>query len=259
MSRASAIYEGVVRHRRFAPVEHALRFRMFMMYLDLDELPTLFDGLWAWSCRRPALARWKRSDFLAGASDLRDEVRARVRSAGARCDGPIRMLTHLRYFGHIFNPVTFYYCFDPAGERVESVLSEITNTPWKERHAYVVPHAPEDRAGLSRRRFRKGFHVSPFMPMNLDYDWLFKDPGDRLFVQMNLLDGGRRHFDATLSLRRREITPSALRGALARYPLMTARVVARIYWEAWKLKRKGAPVYANPSTLARRAAAGGSR
>ena len=136
----SCIYRGWVRHRRRTPVEHAFSYRMAMLYLDLAELPEVLDGRLLWSARRPSLAWFRRADYLGDtARPLDHEVRDLVEQrTGARPVGPIRLLTHLRYFGYVMNPVSFYYCFDAAGERVETVVAEITNTPWKERHSYVI-------------------------------------------------------------------------------------------------------------------------
>ena len=108
-----------------------------MMYVDLEELPTLFDPYWCWSTRRSALARFERTDYHGEASQsLSESIRATVHGkTGRRPAGRIRLLTHLRYFGHSFNPVSFYYCFDEHDTRVETIVAEITNTPWKERHA----------------------------------------------------------------------------------------------------------------------------
>ena len=197
----SAIYEGVVRHRRTDPVDHQFRYRLFMMYLDLEELPELFSGCPGWGYERKALASFRRQDYFGPeevplAEAVRDEVERR---SGHRPRGPIRMLTNLRYFGYCFNPVTFYYCFDAAGERVETILAEITNTPWGERHAYVMTssevqgHAKEGAASSSLAfGFRKIFHVSPFIDMDVDYVWRFSAPGSRgLLTYFHSNDVGR--------------------------------------------------------------------
>jgi len=247
----SAIYEGTVRHRRHGPVRNRFEYRLFMIYLDLEELPRVFRGRWLWSADRPALARFRREDYL-GPTDLPLDraVRDRVRAAlGIDVDGPIRMLTHLRYFGFIMNPVTFYYCFDSGGERVEAIVAEITNTPWGERHAYVLGRS-RNRGGdkTLRFRFRKDFHVSPFLDMDLDYDWIFTPPGTRLSVHMGCERGGETAFDATLRLERREITGRALARVLLRHPFMTAKVAAGIYWQALRLWWKRCPFHPHPRT-----------
>jgi len=166
----SCLYEGWVRHRRYAPRAHAFRYRLFMLYLDLDELDTVFRGRWLWSTRRPALAWFRRADYLGDARvPLKQAVLDRVEQAtGRRPRGPVRLLTHLRYCGHCMNPVSFYYCFDETGERVDTVVAEITNTPWGERHVYVLPVDPDQR--VLHFRFDKRLHVSPFMAMDLNYD-----------------------------------------------------------------------------------------
>ena len=240
----SCLYVGSLRHRRLAPRPHAFRYPLFMAYLDLAELDDVFHDRWLWSARRPALAWFRRADYLGDAALPLDEaVREKVwRETGSRPRGPVRLLTHLRMFGHCFNPVSFYYCFDARGERVETVVAEITNTPWKERHAYVLPA----RAGDLRFRFGKAFHVSPFMPMAQQYDWRFNSPGRHLAVHMENHDERGKVFDATLALERKEIGAASLAGALARHPLLTLQVLGAIHWQALLLWAKRVPVYAHP-------------
>jgi DUF1365 family protein len=165
-----------------------------------------------------------------------------------RPTGPIRLLTHLRYFGHCFNPVSLFYCYNPAGDKLETVVAEVTNTPWHERYCYVLPETMNEHPGRWRRyRFPKTFHVSPFIDMDVDYDWRFLTPGERIQVHMEDYVAGEKLFDATLSLCRRPITGPNLRRVLVRYPLMTAQVVTKIHWQALRLWRKGAPFYVHPS------------
>ena len=243
----SAVYTGLVQHRRFRPAPHRFRFRLFMMYLDLDELPEALDGHWLWSARRAAPARFHRADYHGDPEvPLAESVRRTVaEKTGARPEGPIRLLTHLRYYGYCFNPVSFYYCFDRQGSHVETILTEITNTPWGERHAYVLPRTPQMN-GVMRFRFAKDFHVSPFMPMDQRYDWRFSPPGRRLAVHMENYDHAGVIFDATMSLARRELTSRTLARALLAYPWMTAGVVTAIHWNAFKLWLKGNPVFTHP-------------
>jgi hypothetical protein len=253
VSRASAIYGGWVRHRRFAPHPHAFSYRVFLMYLDLDELPELFRGRWFWSAERPAPARFRRADHLGDpAVPLKQAVAEKVREATGRVPaGPIRLLTHLAYFGYCFNPVSIYYCFDAAGERVETIVAEVDNTPWGERHVYVLdPARDEGRDGRHRYRFPKAFHVSPFLPMEIDYDWRLVDPGRFLALHMDCNAGGRKVFDATLTLKRREITGGSLAATLAWHPFMTGKVLAAIYWQALRLWLKGTPFFTHPDKRA---------
>jgi DUF1365 family protein len=245
----SAIYEGSVRHRRFTPVRNEFTYRLFMMYLDLAELAEVFRGRLLWSTDRFNLACLRRRDHLGDpAVSLAEAVRRLVlERTGVRPTGPIRLLTHLRYFGHCFNPVSFFYCYDPSGEKVETVVAEVMNTPWHERYCYVLTETMnEHHPPWKRYRFPKTFHVSPFIDMNVRYDWRFLPPGERLQVHMEDHVEGHKLFDATLSLRRRPITGVALARVLARYPLMTVQVVAKIHWQALRLWRKGAPFYAHP-------------
>ncbi len=243
----SSIYKGWVRHRRLAPTQNRFRYRMFMVYIDLAELPSLFDGVPGWSARHPTLAWFRRSDYL-GPSNLpldravRDLVEAQT---GARPAGPIRLLTHLRYFGYIMNPVSFYYCFDSAGTRLETIVAEITNTPWGERHQYVLPAGAQDGT-VKRFAFDKCFHVSPFMPMEIQYHWCFNDPSERLVVHMQNYRDGQFLFDATLNLQREALTSWALVRALLAYPAMTLRVIVAIHYQALKLWWKKTPFYDHP-------------
>ena len=246
----SALYTGRLRHRRFAPRAHQFSYRLFMVYVDLAELDEIFRGRWLWSVRRPALAWLRRADYLGDPElPLDDAVRDRVAAhTGVRPMGPIRLLTHLRYFGVGFNPVTFYYCFDAADTRVEAIVAEITNTPWNERHAYVLTNpVSTGRTRVLRYRFAKSFHVSPFMPMEMDYDWHFGTPGKCLSVNMQNFQGGERVFDATLQLTRREIGAGSLARALVAFPCMTVSVLAGIYTQALRLWLKRIPFHAHPS------------
>jgi len=246
---ASAIYEGWVRHRRYSPHAHAFRYRLYMMFLDLAELDRVFAGRWFWSVGRRNLAEFRRSDYLGDpALPLADAVRARVREVCGRAPaGPIRVLTQLRTFGHCFNPVSFYYCYAEDGATLDTIVAEITNTPWKERHSYVLPVSGADVHGAALRwSFAKAFHVSPFLPMQRDYSWRFTAPGESLRVHMDVLAGAERDFDATLVLARRPLSGAGLARVLLRYPAMTLRVVAAIHWQAFLIFLRRNPVYDHP-------------
>jgi len=247
----SAIYEGWVRHRRFRPIRNSFRYPLFMVFLDLDELGRVFGDHPLWSVGKPNLAYLRRADHFGDCSTtieqaVRELVAART---GRRPDGPIRLLTHLRYFGHCFNPVSFHYCYDAGDRRVETIVTEITNTPWGERHCYVCDDRMNESGNPRWRRYRltKEFHVSPFMGMGLDYDWRFLEPGRRIQVHMDSRRGGVKIFDATMGLRRRPICRAELTRALLRYPAMTLKVTAAIHFQALRLWRKKAPFHVHPS------------
>jgi len=265
---ASAVYEGWVRHRRFEPVEHEFRYPLFLMYLDLEELPGVLDPYPLFSARGRAVARFRREDFMGDPRrPLAECAREAVEEAtGIRPFGPVRLLAGLRYFGHSFNPVSLYYCFDSAAERVEAVVADVQNIPWGERHPYVLARG-ERRGTVLGDELEKTLHVSPLMGMDQTYSFRAGEPGPRLSVHIesrprpdreSVLDphiGGRRQirqqtttksFDATLSLRRRELSRRTLAGLLARYPAMSLQVVAKIYAQSLRLKLKGAKYHPHP-------------
>jgi uncharacterized protein len=235
---ASAIYEGTVRHRRFADRANEFELHIALAYVDLEELPRLPIA------RRNRLVRFRRSDYLGDPRrPLDTEVRELVQQrTGTRPTGPIRLLTQLRSFGHCFNPVSFYYCFDPHGTQVESVVAEVTNTPWGERHQYVITRSATN-SRVIQGEDEKLLHVSPFMGMDQRYKWRVADPGETLSVHIESTAHDAKAFDATLSLRRREFS----RRATARLPASTLRTLALIYAHALKLKLKGAHVHPHPS------------
>jgi DUF1365 family protein len=246
---ASALYEGTIRHRRHAVRATEFTHRLTLAYVDLDELPGLLGGMLA--RRRPGLVRFRRADYLGDpAVPLSEAVRALVaQRTGAAPDGPVRVLTGLRTFGHCFNPVSFYYCHD-AGGHLTALVAEVTNTPWGDRHAYVLPApAPADvpgtgePPGVLRARAAKQLHVSPFMPLDQVYEIRATPPGPTLSVHIESRQDGASAFDATLSLRRRPLTRATLADATARHPAATLRVLTLIYRHALGLWLRGVPLH----------------
>jgi len=177
---------------------------------------------------------------------VRDVVEDRT---GARPAGPIRLLTQLRSFGHCFNPVSFYYCFEETGSQLQALVAEVTNTPWGERHAYVVSGAGMPGTVISGE-FDKSLHVSPFLEMDYRYTTRASTPGDTLSVHIENRRAGALAFDATLSLARRELTTTSLGRTTARYPAATLRLLGLIYGHAVGLKLAGATLYRHPGARA---------
>ncbi|WP_354700180.1 hypothetical protein DSM112329_00444 [Paraconexibacter sp. AEG42_29] len=247
---ASAIYVGTVRHRRHDPIEHAFTAAVGMLYLDLDELH-LLEHRPLWSATRPAIGRFRRADYLGDPDvPLKHAVAAEIRrQTGANHHGPIRLLTTPRTFGRAFNPVSFYYCFAADGTTVEFVVAEVTNTPWGQRHSYVLDARANRRQTTLEQEFDKVFHVSPFMGMDHRYAWSLTVPGPTLSVNIDSATTGpdaHHAFDATLKLHRRPLTDAGLRRLLLRFPFQTLRTGLLIYGHAVRLKLKGAPYFAHP-------------
>lgn len=246
----SCIYEGRIRHGRFGPLARQFGYRLFFLYVDLAEADVVFGRRGLWPPRWRALAWFRRADHLGSVERSLDEsVRDLVESRlGWRPDGPIRLLTHLRYFGLVMNPVSFYYCFSPHANRVEALVAEVTNTPWRERHCYVLDLRAAACRDTLRARNVKELHVSPFLPMDLEYRWRLRVPEERLTLSVDCLRVDNRAFAASLSLRRVPLTTWRMAAALCRYPAITFQVLARIYWQALLIWLKGVPYLPHPRT-----------
>jgi DUF1365 family protein len=252
----ACIYEGTVRHRRFAVRSATFEHRLALFYLDVERVGKVLGGRLV--ARSPGLVRFRREDYLGDPRrPLGESVRTLVEhQSGWRPGGAVRMLTHLRSCGHCFNPVSFYFCFG-ADDQLGAIVAEVTNTPWGQRHSYVLKHAEGSR--VLRGRFAKRLHVSPFMGEGQCYNWRATAPGETLSVHIENNECGRCVFDATLSLRQRVLTAASLRSVTRRYPLATLRVLGLIYGHALALKLRGVPVYRNPTACSRTREPGLSR
>lgn len=245
----SAIYEGIVSHCRLKPVLHSFQYKVFMMYIDLSEAEKIFKKSWFWSYQKLNLACFLRKDYLGDNSISLDEaVRNKVeQEVGVRPQGKICVLTNFRYFGYINNPITCYYCYD-ENDCLEYLVAEVTNTPWGDRHAYVIPCNYDQ--GFIAGNFSKNHHVSPFMPMQMEYSWRSNTPADKLKILIDTFHLDQKYFMASLLLTRKELSPANLNKITLTYPFMTLKVVTRIYWQALLLWLKKVPFYSNPKKIA---------
>jgi DUF1365 family protein len=244
----SALYTGTVSHCRTARARNEFTHRLFFLYLDLAELDHIFADRWLWSVEGFNWASFRRADHLRRPGPLDEAVRDVVQEQlGFRPRGPVRILTHLRYLGYCFNPISIYYCYGADGRRLEAILAEVHNTPWGEEYLLAL----DTRSSLREGEWHvfeldKEFHVSPFMPMDIHYRWRFTAPGERLAVTMDNEQQGKILFSAQLQLQRRPLTGANLALALLQWPCMTGRVIAAIYWQALRLKAKGVPYCPHP-------------
>ncbi len=246
---ASAVYQGWVAHRRIGPVPHSFRYRVFMPLLDLDELPELLDRIPLWSARRPAPARFRGEDYLGGGGQpLADRARdLALAHLGRRPSGPVRLLANPRYLGVGFNPVSFYFLHAGDGNEIDSVIAEVTNTPWGERTSYVLDGRSRESNGPVTGSFEKRMHVSPFQPMDQRYEISLGVPAESLRVEIRNLERDREVFVATMALRRFELTRARMVRLLFAYPPMTPATLTRIYWNALRLTVRGASFHRHRS------------
>lgn len=243
----SAIYKGRLSHERLSPKRHRFEYSVFMMYIDLDELETVFSKAMEWSYKRPAVAWLKRNDFIG---DSRQSIKASViekirEETGNKFQGSVRMLANLRYFGFLMNPLVCYYCFD-QNEKLQYIVAEVTNTPWKEKHCYVLACNPD--TPIQRIDFEKKMHVSPFNSMDMSYKWQSNLPTEKLSIRLLNWYQDTRHFEANLVLEREEITSAGLHRLMLSYPFMTLKVFGAIYWQALKLYIKGVQFVPHPNS-----------
>ena len=244
----SALYFGTLRHRRFRPQHHEFTYPLFMAYLDVDRIPQLMQ-----ISRLASYNRWNWASFCERDhfGDPQKPLRQRLAEDAARHgldlpNGKIFLLTHLRYLGYNFNPVSFCYCHDSADE-LQMVMAEVKNTFGETQNYWLSRLYQSGHYGRSvSYDFPKTFHVSPFLSMACDYRWSFTYPGESLTVQTNVDENNQLAFDGTLQLTRRPWTAEWLRYALVHFPWVTAKTITAIHFEAIRLYLKGVPVAHHP-------------
>jgi len=245
----SAIYEGRVTHHRFDDVKHDFNYQLFMLFLDLDEMPDIFQSFRFYSVEKFNLAVFRRSNhFGEKTTSLKDAVYALVKTKkNITLEGPVRLLTQLQYFGYYFSPINLYYCYDKLDTKVEVVILEVNNTPWGEQHCYILPICESSGTQeLQNYIIKKSLHVSPLMPMDILYDVRLRMPKETLGLTMVNLLHNKPFFRAELFLTKREINAKNLNKMLLNYPFMTAKIIISIYWQSLKTWIKGATFYNHP-------------
>jgi len=225
---------------------HRFDYRLYYSLLDLGDIEDIFSRSRLWSVERFNLVSFRRRDYMAPTDRrldqvVRDLVLARI---GYFPPARIRLLSHLRQWGACFNPVSFYLCDDEQG-RLAVIVAEIHNTPWDERHSYVLDCRGQDGPEY-RFNFAKEFHVSPFLPMDVDYDWRFVIDHSHVDIHMRLMRHGTECFAAGMQLDLEPMTTRAMRRMPLVFPFITARVMAGIYWQAFRLWLKRIPFFPHP-------------
>ncbi len=245
---SSCMLEGEVKHRRFSPVKHSLRYPLFMPCLDLDEIDLLKDKLVGFGDKKWHWARFQREDYV-GSGNLKCAVQDKVYElTGEKLKGKVKAVCHLRYFGIYFSPVNFYYLYDEAGQW-KYLLAEVSNTPWHERHYYAI----NANSGSDRENWchDKEFHVSPFNPIDQKYVWSLKPLNKKLMIHLECHQD-KKVFDASMAMKAKPLGRMSLIKYMAKTPIMAVKIVAGIYWHALKLWAKGAKIYSHPNNKRRR-------
>jgi uncharacterized protein len=245
-----ALLTGEVGHKRYIPKVHGFTYQVHYFWLDLDELATIPARGWLWSRSRFAACSYRRADYLAGPDDLTQAVRQKLQQLGSKEPvAKVCMMSPLANWGYYFSPLTLYYCFDQSQQLV-ALLAEVSNTPWNERHYYLVPVDSVKLASAEPSQYQhdKAFHVSPFNPMDMQYHWTVLANSVQLQLSITNFKAEQKIFSAWFDLAIRPFTLTQLKSLLIRRPWQNVQVMTRIYWHAVKLLFKAVPVYGHPKS-----------
>lgn len=242
----TAFYVGHLGHVRVKPKRHRFRYPVFMPLVDVDRIEDITDRSPFWGRRWLSVARFVRSDFLGDHHlSIADAVKARIHeSTGRHFEGRVLLLANWRYFGLQNNPIACYFCENSESGTLDYIVAEVTNTPWGERHSYVL--SVENGTEPFQTEFDKKLHVSPFHGMAQRYRWFSTTPSDTLSIKLTNLEAGERVFHASLTLRRLPVSAWTALLLLAKFPFETTKVTAAIYWQALILFVRRIPLYAHP-------------
>lgn len=210
-----------------------------MFWVDLDEISALAKQLRLFSVEKFNWIQYRRSDFLKNTTaDLKQEaLQTMSQLAGKALTGKVYLLSPLRILGMYFSPVNFYYLQNANGQ-FSHMLAEVSNTPWNERHCYLVDLEQQAET-------EKAFHVSPFNPIDMQYRWNIKPPGDNLYLKLDCIKT-EKHFTAAIALQKHALSNKALNKSLWQFPHITLKTLSGIYWQALKLFIKRVPIYDHP-------------
>lgn len=258
----NSLVNGWIRHRRYYPKRHEFEYDMHWTLLDLDKVEQQFELSRLWSVERFNLVSYRTKDFHQGLSDNRvghsksasqankqaviNSIKERT---GKTFSGKVFMLSHLRSYGYNFNSACFYFCYNQ--NQLQFIICEITNTPWGERHSYILDCEEKPRTAnpgdVFQFEFSKAFHVSPFIQMDMTYRWTFKLSKQNVRVHMVVLkEDKEKYFDATFTGEFIPLNKKAMTRVATRYALQPLKMSLSIYWQAFKLWLKRVTFYEHP-------------